>query len=250
MKSIGKISSLPATLRDQVNQRLDQSDPPPNILRWLNALPEVKAHLAARFDDRPISRQNLAEYRLNSFRQWRTRRDALRFTKSFQTDLKQLGAAGEGNLSENLARWVAIRYLALAQTVTADSKDDPRAELKLLRQFSADILALRRSDHQTRRANVAELRLALTHAIALKKLGSLEPKRPMTDAEFHEAIDNMRRRVFGFIPEDYESKNEHWQAYQRLVHGQDAANAQEAESQPPDDLEPTGGNPPENLPQT
>ncbi len=81
MTNTRKISSLSARLREQVNERLDHADSPESILTWLNSLPEVQAVLARKFKSIPRSPQNLSDYKQNSFRNWRSRPDALRFSR-------------------------------------------------------------------------------------------------------------------------------------------------------------------------
>src|SRR6266581_8689373 len=67
---IGKIARLPHSIREQLNLRLHDHQPHKTILPWLNSLPEVKAILAADFDNRPITKQNLSEWKQGGFRDW------------------------------------------------------------------------------------------------------------------------------------------------------------------------------------
>src|SRR5579863_2470038 len=59
----GKIAHLPRNLRDELSQRIDNGTPGPQLLAWLNADPEVQAILAQYFGGRPITKQNLSEWR-------------------------------------------------------------------------------------------------------------------------------------------------------------------------------------------
>ena len=52
---IGKIGRLPCTVREQINQRLLNGELAKLILACLNALPEVRALLVARFGGKPIN---------------------------------------------------------------------------------------------------------------------------------------------------------------------------------------------------
>jgi len=53
---IGKIGRLPCTVREQINQRLLNGELAKLILACLNALPEVRALLVARFGGKPINK--------------------------------------------------------------------------------------------------------------------------------------------------------------------------------------------------
>src|SRR5476649_1646779 len=67
----GKIASLPKGVRDALNRRLDDGEPGPRILAWLNALPEVQRVLKdARFRGVPVSENNLSNWRLGGYVRW------------------------------------------------------------------------------------------------------------------------------------------------------------------------------------
>lgn len=70
MKGNGKIAKLPDHIREQLNTRLRNGEPIVRLVAWLNTLPEVQATLAQHFSGRPIKRQNLAEWKEHSYKQW------------------------------------------------------------------------------------------------------------------------------------------------------------------------------------
>lgn len=57
---VGKIARLPRAIRDEINFRRQEGQSGQQILRWLNAAPEVKAALEGRFRDTTISAQNFS----------------------------------------------------------------------------------------------------------------------------------------------------------------------------------------------
>jgi len=66
----GKIARLPHAIREQINQRLKAGETAPQVLAWLDTLPEVEAILKDEFGGRPISETNLAEWRRGGFAAW------------------------------------------------------------------------------------------------------------------------------------------------------------------------------------
>jgi hypothetical protein len=66
----GKIARLPGEIRDTLNRRLHNGDLGRELVPWLNALPEVKHVLAARFAARPITEDNLSAWRRGGFQEW------------------------------------------------------------------------------------------------------------------------------------------------------------------------------------
>ena len=164
-KSVGKISRLPRDIREQLNRRLQNDHDAKTLLDWLNALPEVQSVLAAEFEGRPISKQNLSEWKQHGFRDWQMRQSALQFAQNLDADSAALPQSLAGPLTEKLAHWIALRYAAAAHALAA-LDDDPETELRRLREFCGDIVALRRGDISAGRLGVAQGRLAVLQAEA------------------------------------------------------------------------------------
>ena len=70
MTRTGKIARLPRSLRHELNTRLENGEPARTLLQWLNALPEVQSILESTFEGRPISEQNLSEWKTGGFLDW------------------------------------------------------------------------------------------------------------------------------------------------------------------------------------
>jgi hypothetical protein len=66
----GKIARLPYDVRMQVNRRLLDGQTGAEILSWLNALPAVQDRLQKLWKGRPISEQNLSEWRMGGYQDW------------------------------------------------------------------------------------------------------------------------------------------------------------------------------------
>ena len=71
----GKIARLPHHVREELNVRLERSERSPQLLAWLNALPEVREFVQREFGGEPVSKHNLSQWRLGGFQDWLTRRD-------------------------------------------------------------------------------------------------------------------------------------------------------------------------------
>ncbi len=201
MTNIGKIASLSPELREQVNERLDRAEPAEAILTWLNTRLEVQHLIATQYNHNPISKQNLSEYKQNTFRAWRLRRDAVRFAENLKADrlaLREHDAEAE-SISDELAHWTAIRYQAMAQAATADADDNPQAEFERLRKFAADVLALRRSDRLAARVKIEQERLELRQEMAVynDQIADPNPPPPKPYQPYPSPLDLARWRVFG-----------------------------------------------------
>ena len=71
----GKIANLPAKIRDELNYRLTDGEQGDELVEWLNAKPEVIRVIKERFDETPISEQNLSEWRKRGYQKWLAHRN-------------------------------------------------------------------------------------------------------------------------------------------------------------------------------
>src|ERR1051325_1780193 len=161
---LGKISRLPQNLRDQLHRRLADGELGTTLLPWLNSLPEARAIIADHFNNEPISEQNLSDYRRNGFRRWEMRQAACEFISDETAAAPALHSLGDGGspLVDHLVHWIATRFAAAAQT--APLPETPEADLREIRHYLTDIVALRRGDLVARRLALEQQRLTLEQA--------------------------------------------------------------------------------------
>jgi hypothetical protein len=198
----GKISRLPHELRQQLNQRLADGQTGKTILPWLNSIPEVQALLADSFDGQPINDQNLSDYRTRGFRRWEMRQAALEFATDEAADPPPASQVAASPLVDHLVHWIATRFAAAAHN--APIPEDSQADLREIRNFLSDIVALRRGDLVARRLSLEQQRLALGQA---KSQAELEKtfwewtQRPDIQAKLypHRDPDKARRDAVRFL---------------------------------------------------
>src|SRR4051812_1233324 len=77
----GKIARLPREVRDELNGRLLEGEPGNYLVNWLNEKTEVKEVLARDFEGRSITEQNLSEWKLGAFEDWRRHQESLEVTE-------------------------------------------------------------------------------------------------------------------------------------------------------------------------
>ena len=169
----GKIGRLPKTIQDQVNHRLDNGEKGSLLVAWLNSLPEVQAVLAAEFTSKPIREQNLSEWRKHGHKNWSWHREAAALAQEMASTLHcqaevrpqppALRSLGEGGstlnqpLTDQAAAWVTVRYL-LAVRKLIENQTGGAPDLKVLREFSRDLVALRRGDQSAARLKLKQER--------------------------------------------------------------------------------------------
>lgn len=165
MANYGKISRLPADLRNEVCLRLYNGEGSAAILPWLNADVSVQKVLSAQFDGEPITAQNLSAWKQNEYAQWLRRRQKVQDLKElscFASDLvgKSKNLAGGGSAI------LAGKLLEVIDDFALDAGDEDAAE-KLtalagaLSKLRAGELAAAKLANENRRLKNDEARLAL-----------------------------------------------------------------------------------------
>jgi hypothetical protein len=73
----GKIARLPFAIREELNHRLIENEPARSIAGWLNAHSTVRLFIDRLFEGRPITEQNISEWRKGGYEEWLAQRDVL-----------------------------------------------------------------------------------------------------------------------------------------------------------------------------
>lgn len=175
MARCGKIARLPRTIRDELNQRLDNGEQGTRLLEWLNGLPEVRAVLDEEFEGHAISHCNLTEWRKGGFLEWRERRETLALTREFMADGSEYdGLAAEIGPAVEVV--TMAHYAAALQRADCDPDEDPRGRLERLSKSVQDVVRMRRCAHARERMKLErkwlELELRKSAQAKLRKDGN------------------------------------------------------------------------------
>ena len=141
MNRTSKITWLPETLREELNQRLRNGEPAHIILPWLNKLPEVIALVEEHYGGNLISPQNLSDWNLGGYREWLTRQEMRESSQDFAAEAPHLTAAAGGSLLQPLTTAIHARYGALLAKMPLDA-EVPKAIQSQLDASSASIKPL------------------------------------------------------------------------------------------------------------
>jgi len=141
----GKIARLPEDIRQELNARLARHESSTPLLNWLNALPEVQAILAEEFGGRPVTRDNLSDWRHGGHAEWRRDQGAREMMKHVFAEEQAADLP-----VEKVAAWVAAREVVAAR-VFAGKAGRKKAAWNQLRECCSDMVALQRADHLRQR---------------------------------------------------------------------------------------------------
>lgn len=156
----GKIGSLPAHLREEVNRRLHDGVIAREICDWLHGQDRVQEILADRWEGQPITPQNLSEWRAGGFQIWlrsRERSENLRALSEWAADFtervsptklaKGAQAIAAGQLLEVLETAEENQTLALVEVLDQITKSVDRTHKN---EIAREKLDLQKDQHQLR----------------------------------------------------------------------------------------------------
>jgi hypothetical protein len=89
------------------------------------------------------------------------RQEALDLARQLAAESGELQPAGAPPLTDQMAVWLTARYL-LAVRKLAEKNNGGEPDLKVLREFCHDVVALRRGDHSAARLKIEQERLQRT----------------------------------------------------------------------------------------
>ena len=147
----GKIARLPRPVRHQLNERLERSEPGPQLLKWLNALPEVKKVVQNDFAGVPIGKQNLSQWRQGGFQEWLARRDLCEDAR----DVRQLSEEMDDEdsqyvLADDVAQVLAARFGSLIANWNGEVDEKFEARSRVLNRLCRSVVQLQRGMHRSR----------------------------------------------------------------------------------------------------
>lgn len=157
MARTGKIARLPQEVRERLNRRLHEGQPGPELIAWLNKLPDVVAVLRDLFHGQPVNEQNLSEWRQGGYQYWLRHQDQLALARDLAEAAEDLAPpAGGPPYSDQLAMRLTLVLTSLAAALIEEADIKPAERWRRFRELAAVLSQLRRDDHRAAQA-AAEL---------------------------------------------------------------------------------------------
>jgi hypothetical protein len=149
----GKVARLPEAVREELNQRLERCQPSPQLLPWLNALPEVQEFVQREFGGEPVSKQNLSQWRLGGFQDWLSRRDFLADARHANRFAAKRKEGREQVAADQAATVLAARYAGLMVRWNGKCTKEIEARARVLNGICRSITDLQREARKANRDN-------------------------------------------------------------------------------------------------
>jgi hypothetical protein len=198
-----KIASLPETIREQINRRLQNGDAAKEIGEWVNTQSEVKACMAAEFEGAPIVVAELVSWKVGGYRHWQEQQQALEAAVQFGENAAEIAQAAGGQLADHLALCMTAR-IAVALRKAPCAGEDAAGQLQRLRQLVGDLVALRKGDQSAQWLRIerekldSELRKFEEEEAARKRQlekPKIDYKTYHASQEVHDQVAAMLKRI-------------------------------------------------------
>lgn len=169
-----------------MNRRLEDGEPGPQLLAWLNANPVAQEILVRDFGRREISEQNLSEWRQDGFKDWQRHQEACDHVRRLADCAEALGEVAEGShITDRLATVFAVELFKLIEH-RLEQGGDEQERIRCLREGLREIRLLRRGDHNAMRLQM--------------ELERWERQREREDEEWPERVrEKSKRRLFDLV---------------------------------------------------
>ena len=174
----GKIARLPLEIREQLNTRLADGEPGSRLVEWLNSSPAVIKVLREQFGDRPISDQNLSEWRAGGYEEWLTLHSFLDETRVLSENAGEV--ANTGITSEHLHMVLLAHHGRLLQRLETLPEATLHKKVDSLKKLTASIMNMRRAEQNAERLQIQRERLELLREKHSLKSASSSKAAPST----------------------------------------------------------------------
>ena len=152
----GKIARLAKKVREELGRRIEDGEPGPELLKWLNGRREVKAVLRKQFGGRPVNKQNLCAWRRSGHVEWLALEEARGRMDRLVTRGDDLAKrAGKRGLGDRLAILLALEMDGLSRELL-EPESDPEKRWQRVRELHREVSRLRRDDDRVKRTSLKE----------------------------------------------------------------------------------------------
>jgi hypothetical protein len=145
---VGKIGRLPKYIRDQLNRRIEDGEPGKEIVKWLNCEPDVTDIMQEQFGGRPITEQNLSEWKQTGHQDWLQQQEMRLRVRNLSERAEDLDDAADGNEISDRFGSVFAAELMCVTMARLEKETDPEKRWKIICEVAPKLSQLRCDDHR------------------------------------------------------------------------------------------------------
>ena len=150
----GKIARLSLSLREELNERLDEGRTGKELVEWLNSLPEVQNDIRYCFRGQPISEQNLSQWRNGGYRDWQEQQERWHMLHHLREEAEQMGYAVNPEETQRHLSVMLTLELGRALRDLLENTADVKERVKGLDRLVGRFAQLRREETHARRVDM------------------------------------------------------------------------------------------------
>jgi hypothetical protein len=155
---VGKIARLPHHVRNILNRRIQDGEPGKTLVGWINGIEEVQAVLKYQFGGRPVTEQNLSDWKQGGYQDWLRHEESRQLITGLAEEQGELDDAADGmEISDSFATLLSAEFVALTRKLL-EEKTDPEKRWQCLREVLHELSQLRRDDHRAVRTTIKRAR--------------------------------------------------------------------------------------------
>jgi hypothetical protein len=155
----GKIARLPFDIREEINHRLLDNEPAKNIVTWLNTDSTARVCLERLFEGRPITEQNISEWRQGGYEEWLAERSCLESVQGLSEKAARVALTDIN--AEHLLMIITATYAELLHKWDKTPEIAFNRKLIVLQNLATTALAMRRSEQRDTRLRLDRERLEI-----------------------------------------------------------------------------------------
>jgi len=144
---VGKIARLPKAIRDELNARLEAGEGGEPLLDWLNQLPATRHVLELEFAGKPVSKQNLSEWRRGGFAEWQLRRSVLETVGETAAHAKAIHASAGRFFVDDVVTAFTAHYNHFLMGWGGEVSEAFEAKLRVFSRIRRDLSRMQRDAH-------------------------------------------------------------------------------------------------------
>ena len=151
---VGKIGRLPKSIRDELGRRLEDGEPGKELVKWLNGETRVQEILKEQFGGRPITEQNLSEWKQTGHPEWSRHEETRLFASKLTEQSDDLDEAADGmEISDRYASVLAVELIRQAMT-RLEKETDPEKRWQIFCEVHRELSQMRCDDSRAMRTGI------------------------------------------------------------------------------------------------
>ncbi|HLX73022.1 MAG TPA: hypothetical protein VKV04_25635 [Verrucomicrobiae bacterium] len=154
MRRNGKIAALSQMLREELNERLEAGEQGKDLVKWLNSLPEVKDRMRFCFRGKPITEQNLSQWKKGGYRDWQEKEERRHMLHRLREEFEEIEHIVDPEETQRHLSVMLTLELARAVQEIKENTPDLKERLERLEPVIGKFAQLRREESNARRVEM------------------------------------------------------------------------------------------------